>query len=264
MAQTISLPVQFTFRNTRASWLLAKAVPCGWPRHTLDEVAVKVVSPDQYKEIRGRVLIDGLPLPLRDVLNEGFLKPVRASVKRTEFPILLCIPYGEPKALKMDPWHIREDLLSLKRSTEDLLTFLNRYGAWAGAFLEHQHEPLHPQTWTESEIWATQDRVKNALQKGAKEWFKSGWTTLELRTRPDFPHFFQEFDSVSEALSTSISIDFLRGVRFRICPRIDCGSPFPADRKGKRYCSQYCAHLVSVRRNRRLKSQLQTDRKEGS
>jgi hypothetical protein len=44
----------------------------------------------------------------------------------------------------------------------------------------------------------------------------------------------------------------LKTLNFRLCERKDCGEMFPAERKGKRYCKWYCAHLVSVRAGRKI------------
>ena len=38
----------------------------------------------------------------------------------------------------------------------------------------------------------------------------------------------------------------------KVCARPDCGKEFPVTSKHKRrYCTQYCGHLESIRRNRK-------------
>jgi hypothetical protein len=54
------------------------------------------------------------------------------------------------------------------------------------------------------------------------------------------------------AVLLSLQIDHVRGCSFRTCARADCGIPYPVTNLHKRkYCSQYCGHLESLRRQRR-------------
>jgi hypothetical protein len=59
---------------------------------------------------------------------------------------------------------------------------------------------------------------------------------------------------VLTAILATIHIDHLRGARFGFCHRHDCRKPFEIISKHKRkYCSQYCAPLSSMRKRQRRK-----------
>ena len=54
------------------------------------------------------------------------------------------------------------------------------------------------------------------------------------------------------AILTTIEVDHLRGAKFGACARPDCPKFFEITSHHKRkYCSQYCAHLESLRRMRK-------------
>jgi hypothetical protein len=58
-----------------------------------------------------------------------------------------------------------------------------------------------------------------------------------------------------EMLQTTISVDITRGFSFQTCQREDCtlDKYFSVETGHKRkYCSQYCGHLESMRKNRRI------------
>jgi hypothetical protein len=55
-----------------------------------------------------------------------------------------------------------------------------------------------------------------------------------------------------QLLLATIFLDLARGLKFKFCARKDCGDLFVVTSKHKRrYCCQYCAHLESVRKQRR-------------
>jgi hypothetical protein len=52
-------------------------------------------------------------------------------------------------------------------------------------------------------------------------------------------------------LLATVFFDVARGIRFKTCQRKDCGKPFPLETKHKKkFCSWYCAHITTVRKNR--------------
>ena len=51
-----------------------------------------------------------------------------------------------------------------------------------------------------------------------------------------------------ELLLATTHIDLLRRAKFQICQRPDCATPFTG--RERQYCTQYCGHLESVRKNR--------------
>jgi hypothetical protein len=58
-------------------------------------------------------------------------------------------------------------------------------------------------------------------------------------------------------LLATVFVDITRNIRFKVCKRKDCDRQriFPIESEHERkYCCQYCGHLESVRRNRRIES----------
>ena len=262
MAHTISLPIQFKFMPRQAKWVrgstnLDSLATLG--RVAFQAVVVTINSPDQFKGAEQILRVDGLPPSLRrQIPSQG--TRLMPEIRRRKIEVLLCAPdLDHLLGLNIDPWQARSDFLSLKHSTDALLEFLNRYGSWSHPFKNlymgfEGMEPPSPQIFFEEDIWHDRDGIREALKGGGAEWFRGEKGSLSnLSPRSEYPHYEHKDAFCLDAMMTATTVDFLRGVRFRVCARRDCGNPFPADRKGKRYCQQYCAHLVSVRKGRKAK-----------
>lgn len=225
------------------------------------------------------VLPDELPSFVREQLSEPD-QPLSSAVKKVDLDVIFCLyPDGcdlrrPPKARLIDPWQLRHDFLHLKPSSEALLNFLNYYGQWSGItrprlertvgygsrVLRPDNDILVPGLIFESKVRKEQTAIRDALKGNPADWLAKG--SLNFGSQSKFPHYVHTDSTCLDAIRTSITIDFLRRVPFRIRKRPDCGEPFAADRKGKQYCSQYCAHLVSIRRTRReLKEKTTAERK---
>jgi len=72
--------------------------------------------------------------------------------------------------------------------------------------------------------------------------------------------FFQTSDSTcSTAIETTITMDKLRDIPYRLCALEGCGKPFPLKtRHDKLYCSTEHAHHASVKRGREAKRKAKT------
>lgn len=93
----------------------------------------------------------------------------------------------------------------------------------------------------------------------------TGNATLPALWRPEqpvFKIFFVEAERGSEAyiwvdgvypsMLATIQFKLLQGAIFRTCARKDCRLPFEVtSRHTRRFCSQYCAHITSLRQRRR-------------
>jgi hypothetical protein len=100
------------------------------------------------------------------------------------------------------------------------------------------------------QFWRQQRSLRHAMREGASLWISRNQPEFQLSSRKKFPHFFHEDSTCFEAIINSFTVDFMRGVRVMRCQRADCQNIFEDSHKGKRFCSQYCGHLTSVRRNR--------------
>jgi hypothetical protein len=259
MAHTVLLPTQFTFTSRKARWIRGSINLRSFDRELSNCLLVSISSPLEYRGVVRTISQEFLPNHIRRQLPS--CNPLARELKRTPIDVLLCLPprdnltSWEPLGIvEVDPWRCRHEFLSLKRSTDKLLRFLNEYGAWSEDLSPRRGRGLRgqwgPKVAFEAQLWVEQDHLRKRLKRGASEWFKGGGA-LKFTERSEYPHYVHEDGNCSDAIKTSIAIDFLRRTHFKLCARKDCGTPFPADRKGKRYCKQYCAHLASVRKGRK-------------
>jgi hypothetical protein len=165
-----------------------------------------------------------------------------------------------------EAWSVRANFLSLT-TDEQFLEFLNKTGyfsnrqkggvwsvaalrTWQRVFVELLRR--HPSGWVDwviSELRDNRDYYKRlivvSLQFHTTFKIKFGWEKKQHRA-------VLETDDTLTAILATIYLDQLRGAKFGFCARSDCRKGYEVESKHKRkYCSQYCAHLESVRRLRR-------------
>jgi hypothetical protein len=183
--------------------------------------------------------------------------------------VLICQRRSaDDKPIAIDAWKMRSDFLAIRSGdNQALVRFLNKFGDVArgyGPFWTNEilDDKSRVGGWkahfvTPERIWAIHGEISTALTKGAASWFSSGasWINHLSAPAPGRSPYFSVYESFcKEAMETTITLDFARGLRFRPCKRSDCQAPFQLTSRHKRkYCSQYCAHLESVRKNRKRK-----------
>jgi hypothetical protein len=163
--------------------------------------------------------------------------------------------FGEP----VNPWQVRKEFLAL-RTNSAALKFLNRYGQW-----DDSNDPE-----TLDEFWGFREEYEllmdfpDAHRRVAQQLFWKRKFTCSLRwnapTREDNGNkrrrataaWVVECRTIMDALIGSIQIDLVRRVKDRLCKRPDCRHRFVPQTSRQKHCTPYCAHLVSVRRNRRI------------
>ena len=65
-------------------------------------------------------------------------------------------------------------------------------------------------------------------------------------------------------LLATVFADVARGIRFKTCKRKDCQKPFAIESAHKRkYCGQYCGHLVSQRKKRATEQEERRTKERG-
>lgn len=287
MAHLIRLPVELQFQAEPAVWHTATAFPSSWffAMYSSDVPMFKVLEPVQFRGLEQSVLAEHLAENLRtrieavvrdesrpEEAERDWRKRERRILKRLkkrmpeEFAndvirVLIC---ERPKHLldsyeayrRIDPWPMRDEFLRA-RTLAHLAAFLNKYGAFgtgmeprADVGGEYGRITWKPHIVLPGEVRKHQEAIKSGLKSGAAKWFEH--VDFELYSRPDFPHFVHTLYDIQSSLYATVTIDFLRGVKFRSCARTDCGLLFKLESRHKRrYCGQYCAHLESVRRTRR-------------
>lgn len=167
--------------------------------------------------------------------------------------------FGEP----IDPWQVRKEFLEL-RTEPGLLKFLNRYGKWDDldtpetvndfwelqlAFQQLQDFPPHRRRIVQQLGWKR--RFTCSLHWEGTPVGSEDCERRERR-RAAVALWRVECRTIMDALIGSIQIDLVRGVKDRTCRRSDCRRRFVPRTKRQEYCTPYCSHLVSVRRNRRV------------
>jgi hypothetical protein len=143
-----------------------------------------------------------------------------------------------------DAWQMREEFLRLKLDSETAFSFLQVWGRWNQL---RRYVQL-------SEMVHLQRSIRDGLTSSPAKWFAGpGAQPIVVSSRLlEFPYFAMKTDSCQIALGTATTIDLLRRLEFKTCARGDCEMPFEVTSNHERaYCSQYCAHLASVRRNRK-------------
>ena len=178
-----------------------------------------------------------------------------------------------PNALKpSDPWTLRDRFLRLHRDEAELLEFLNMAGGWAtprgGGVLIDGLPPTPAESRPVSEFWEWQDICRRLMTNPLAFW-SDAYPHLDQEKKEALNDFTvrlqmtaenKQFQAITRVWGTlrlillSIFIDLLNRAKFRQCARPDCFGIFQIETRHRRiYCSQYCGHLESIRRNRRRK-----------
>jgi hypothetical protein len=258
MAHWISIPVSFEFRTTKVKWVAAGAEVVGWwkredgvedPQYVIAEITNSSHA-DRVKCPLSRLSGAERKLCLATLGDADADEAVKKLHAVVELPRFLhghktyiqdseLMKYSQPA----DAWILRDEFLHLDVMQKTALSFLNKWGRW--------------KPWRNSvdidELVQLKERVRQALTSGREAWLASNDAILPMarfRLRKT-PYFRIRTDSCYQAIRIATTIDLLQQVKFKTCARVDCNAPFPVKSKHhKIYCSEQCAHLVSIRRTR--------------
>lgn len=163
-------------------------------------------------------------------------------------------------------WTMRQEFFVLKRGdTRALLDFLNKWGWWRECALSELPMLQMERAVPAAKFWDTQERFRQALTAPIMGWLykrldkdyqiENQDHNMLLRTHlyPNYPYHRVRVFGCEPAMLMTITIDLLNQVKFRICARKDCGTPFALTDPRKVFCCQYCGHIESVRNNRKGK-----------
>lgn len=180
---------------------------------------------------------------------------------------------------ELDAWKCRDQFFDMREGDNDaLLKFLAKVGVWLqmeGEMLDHSSKAViehyrggHPVPIDIRGLWKFREKLRDALVN--KKSFRETYAPLlsrpetglqlvqesggEFNLRLEITNVATGVVTLTDAyhaLLATVFFDVARGVRFKTCERVDCGKPFPLESKHKRkFCSWYCAHITTVRRNR--------------
>jgi hypothetical protein len=265
MAHVIELSIKFDFRPTpdQSNWEVCEGVISGW-RRTEEYVAGGVYRDELVVKLRTKSRLRRAIFPLAR-LDAGLQRACRAmdpfradsdlevqAACKAIKPIYLVRSIFPPHILDLnlkryassDAWEMRDQFLRAKLSQEGARDFLEKWGFWGGAIDVVELAALEE----------LQREVRLALINHDPAWFarKDAFPHAWGRS-VTHPYFVIETNRCETAILMTVTCDLLRRLKFKTCSRPDCRLPFALQTKHKRkFCSQYCAHLESVRRSRRL------------
>jgi hypothetical protein len=172
---------------------------------------------------------------------------------------------------ELDGWYWRDRFFALdEHRLDDVVAFLNEVGAWpseGGSTPGHHMD--YPVLVQPETLWLFREDLQCALLSRdnfintVTPQLTKAKTWLDLYRSHSANEFTMSFELMDVAagvvtitnarhmLFATVLADLARSIRFKTCARTDCGKPFPIENKHKRkFCTQYCGHLVSQRKKR--------------
>jgi hypothetical protein len=231
MAHLLNIPTRLRFWRAPVTWTMHKSgsVTRFTGEMTLGVPAQQIDGDQHWKEFLE--LREGDDSALFDLLN-------KVGLWHADAPGFLGPPYFEDECL-----HCPVDV--------------------GGRLLSNQIRDVHPE-----QIWKFRKSLKATLpdRKSFIKTFASGQTESDAWQNLYYNQFVVRFELDSEkaaAILNTVSLrelalainyrDFALGAHYQICQRKDCPQPlFKVTNKHERkYCSQQCGHLESLRNKRR-------------
>ncbi len=289
MAQHFEIPMVFEFTPKKFRWQRTGFEIAGWRTElfppkpyqfmgiNMPAIGPTLLTPDDLlvsfstslKQPRGRdSLEDALFMAYPPELAAHF--EAVAELNKDDLPIgerlaevFVSFDHDAPEEKARDAWAMRTELMRLPETNEALLRFLNRWGVWnygkltphSSRFKLADFQKIDEKTWLEctspSLVWRDRARLRAGMLERPEIWLSNNAALGFGANRRRFPFLGVKANTCLRAVEITITLDHLRSVKSRICARPDCDNIFTVESNhGKRYCDQYCAHLVSVRKNR--------------
>jgi hypothetical protein len=163
----------------------------------------------------------------------------------------------------LDSWEVRDEFLGLRHDQRDALrNFLRKTGAFCWL---NQYRPI-----AESELWQFQAAIRQQLLKPTVSENRTKLATefevaihnriqahlMNINVGLEDGTLVGEAEALNtfDAILSTIFIDGLRNLHFKVCARPDCATIYELTSRHKRkFCSYDCAHLMTVRRSRKGK-----------
>jgi hypothetical protein len=216
----------------------------------------------EARELRHPAVIrwNSLPNEIKEIATPS---KKMEEIRGKDFLILVCESRESGYGRTADAWTMRREFLKMKQDPWVLVEFLRKWGTWDEKQLGSSNLAPSANSSIQNfvvpdEIWELQSIYREALLRPPDEWLCNGVDPFKgAYATPMYPHFILEHHQCRPAIEATITIDLLKKVKFRKCKRPDCSEVFALESRHKRaYCGQPCAHLESVRKQRRAAAKL--------
>jgi hypothetical protein len=264
MAQIFQLPFQFEFRRTPVKWIgTTLRIQPGWEvetdsRFQPHEPYVNCESLDG-SEISGQLSFSEFPRSTRARLSLDAIRKRPTSQEANRGLIDLALPAfyydgGASKEINSDAWEMRDEFLKLRPAIDEIHKFLNTWGiwGWSRGWWAVLGSMSNGRVLLPEWIAEQQEEVRSALKSGSQSWLAQFQRLpAASQTIEKYPFFKWQAKTIKEALIATVTVDLLKGTKFRVCAREDCSGYFAISSLHKRiFCTQYCGHVVSQRLKR--------------
>ena len=261
MAHIFDIAIELEYLAPEVTWSAGRGRPSSWRRFSYGRsLEMTMTAPQKHfgqKLYLGESQLPHLPHPLRHELLSGKCRLSYTS-RQQEFELIVghAAKENPGPGRPMNPWTLRNEFLGLKdTSNHSLVKFLNKCGEWSDeSELGARRYSSDDKTriFLASRFWEDRKKIRLAIKEGVSKWHDGPYGSgFRLARRAEYPHLLLPEVFCLDAILHSVTLDLLRGVKFRVCAREDCRKPFPVESgHGKIYCEQYCGHLVSLRNKR--------------
>jgi hypothetical protein len=275
MAQLFHIPIEFEFMVTPTKWASGTAAVEGYWRDEFGDQSFTHLRAEITGR-RGRTA--SVPFPIGNLrkkeLDEWYagyedhygysdteVKEICASFK----PTVLFRSGREYSSYSQfvrhstsaDAWQLREEFLRTKINEESAIAFLNKWGRWDKENCVEVADLVSLQRKIRRALTSPPTKWLSRTDSFPDTWFHSqypyfGFINDSWRHLTKYPYFGSGTNQCRHAICMTVTLDLLARSEFKICARPDCRLPFAvSSQHARKYCSQYCGHLESVRRNRK-------------
>jgi hypothetical protein len=258
VAQIIYLPVGVEFRTAKVQWTRVAGRITGWRRGKVKQeyLIAEIQTGGRTRSIS--LSPQNLPATLREeclaTLGKSNADDAIRQICSAFEPVLFHHASAtlnddaefKKRTKPADAWHLRDEFLRMKPDVKRIGSFLNKWGRW-----KESRDFIF-----EKELFDLQGAVRVALSASPDKWWTSHYAYPLIKHSGSSGFLGILTDSCEAAIRMTTTFDLLRKLQFKTCARGDCAIPFSITSNHTRhYCSQYCAHLESVRRTRKSKPQ---------
>ena len=276
------LPIRINARLILDRWSLVSGKPLHWK--FAEDFGGEVSLSIRIQDLKSRTTKErAVDIPFYDLpathrtrfgskrlqeLKRLHVLPLEGDEER-EVTLIECTPVDRAElGPECDLRELRQQFFDLAEKTQDLLQFLNRFGAWnyrkvsghwmrAGSYAEDEDRCDY--SWfieSPDYFWSYRNYLKGRIEEASADlstWFNGLDEFPRLEQIPTYPYHSISLSYIEEGLITSLSLQLLQEVPLALCARPDCRKPFSITRKDKVFCSEKCARCMVTRRGRAKK-----------